>query len=38
MATIMHTLFDIGKVRLDPGLPRELIQLLEKDRPIDRLF
>ncbi|MEO2023359.1 MAG: DUF1501 domain-containing protein, partial [Pirellulaceae bacterium] len=38
MATIMHTLFDIGKVRLDPALPRELIELLEKDRPIDRLF
>ena len=38
MATIMHTLFDIGKVRLDPSLSRELIQLLEKDRPIDRLF
>ena len=38
MATIMHTLFDIGKVRLDQSLSRELVQLLEKDRPIDRLF
>ena len=38
MATIMHTLFDIGKVRLDPSLSRELIQLLEENRPIERLF
>ncbi|MFP6574615.1 MAG: DUF1501 domain-containing protein [Pirellulaceae bacterium] len=38
MATIMHTLFDIGKVRLDQSLSRELVQLLEKDHPIDRLF
>jgi hypothetical protein len=38
MATIMHTLLDIGKVRLDSGLSREIIQTLEENRPIDRLL
>jgi len=34
MATIMHTLFDIGKLRLDSSLPRELEQAITSVKPI----
>ena len=29
MATVMHALFDVGKLRLHQGLPRNLMQLIE---------
>jgi hypothetical protein len=38
MATIMHTLFDIGKLRLEPGVPRELLQFIEGSPPIPELI
>lgn len=38
MATIMHTLFDVGKLRLRQGIPRELLQLTESGEPIKQLF
>jgi hypothetical protein len=38
MATVMHTLFDIGTLRLARGVPRDLVSLLENGRPIEALF
>lgn len=37
IATIMHTLFDIGKLRIAPGLPREISKMLDWS-PITQLF
>lgn len=37
MATITHTLFDVGKLRLKSGLPTELIQALSTADPIRNL-
>ena len=33
----MHTLFDVGEVRLVPGLPREFAQTMTGWEPIDGL-
>jgi len=38
MATVMHTLFDIGTLRLDSSVPRNISQHIERGRPIDELF
>lgn len=38
MATIMHTLFDIGQLRLVSGVPREVTSLVEAGQPIRELF
>lgn len=38
VATLMHAMFDIGKLRLDTGLPRELSQLVQSGEPIAELF
>ena len=38
MATVMHTLFDVGQLRLRTGLPRNLTQLIENGKPIAPLF
>lgn len=38
MATLMHTVFDIGKLRLLSGVPREVTQLVEAGQPIRELF
>jgi uncharacterized protein (DUF1501 family) len=37
MATIVHTLFDIGKLRLESGVPRELLKFIEESPPIPEL-
>lgn len=37
MATILHTLFDAGQLRLDSSVPREIIRLLENGKPIGGL-
>ena len=37
MATIMHTLFDVGELRLQTGLPNELVRTIETGRPIPGL-
>ena len=37
MATIMHTLLDVGKMRLDSTVPREVSQLVHAGEPIDQL-
>jgi uncharacterized protein (DUF1501 family) len=34
LATIMHTLFDLGKLRLDQSLPREVSSVLLGSEPI----
>lgn len=38
MATVMHTLFDPSVLRLDPAVPRELAQLIERGEPIKALL
>ena len=38
MATIMHTMFDVGQLRLETGLPRELTTLIEETEPIQQLL
>lgn len=38
MATIMHTLFDVGKLRLQQSLPMELIRLIDNGQPIRSLL
>ncbi len=38
MATVMHALFDVGKLRVEQGLPRNLTKLIENGKPIEQLF
>jgi hypothetical protein len=38
VATLMHTMFDFGKLRLDAGLPREFSQFVQNGEPIGELF
>ena len=38
MATVMHTLFDAGQLRLRQGLPRHLTDVIENGHPIQELF
>jgi uncharacterized protein (DUF1501 family) len=38
LATIFHSLFDVGKLRLDSSIPREIIRLAEAAQPIDGLL
>jgi hypothetical protein len=34
MATIMHTLFDVGRLRIARGIPRQLLAPIERPKPI----
>jgi hypothetical protein len=36
-STVLHALFDVGQMRLDPGIPRDLARLAEP-KPIEELF
>ncbi|HWB08055.1 MAG TPA: DUF1501 domain-containing protein [Pirellulales bacterium] len=38
MATITHTVFDVGQLRLRTDLPSEIVRLAESGRPIQRLL
>ena len=38
LATILHTLFDVGRLRLEQQVPREIIKLAESNQPIDGLM
>ena len=38
MATLIHTLFDVGKMRLDSSVPRNISQHIERGRRIEELF
>ncbi len=37
LATIFHTLFDLGQLRLASGIPRDIVRLAESAKPIDGL-
>jgi hypothetical protein len=37
VATIMHTLFDVGQVRLVRGLPSEALRVITSGEPIPEL-
>ena len=37
-STIMHTLFDVGQLRVARGMPSTLVRLIEDHRPIAELF
>ncbi|MGH7140360.1 MAG: DUF1501 domain-containing protein, partial [Pirellulales bacterium] len=37
ISTVMQTLFDVGKLRLAPNMPREIGRLAELGKPIDHL-
>ena len=37
LATVMHTLLDVGQLRLQNGMPRELVQRIETGAPIVEL-
>jgi hypothetical protein len=38
IATIMHSLLDIGQVRLMPGVPQRVIDAMTKGEPIRGLI
>ena len=38
MSTILHTVFDAGKMRLDPTVPRKPAKLVLDREPIKELF
>ncbi len=38
MATVMHTLFDVGTMRLDSNVPRGISQHIERGQRIEELF
>ncbi len=38
MATVFHSLFDVGKLRLDPSVPADLSRLVQAHKPIGELF
>ena len=37
LATVFHSLFDVGQLRLQTGIPREITRLVETSQPIDGL-
>lgn len=38
LATVMHTLFDVAELRLLPGLPRDILKVVEDGEPIEELM
>ena len=38
LAVILHSLFDVGQLRLQAGIPREIVRLAESSEPIDGLI
>ena len=38
LSTLMHTLFDVGVLRVTRGVPTNLVRLIEDHRPIAELF
>ncbi len=38
LGTVMHTLFDVGKLRLERSVPRDLLQTIERSQRIEELF
>lgn len=37
LGTVMHTLFDVGQLRVERSAPRDLVQLVERSTPIPQL-
>jgi hypothetical protein len=38
LATVMHTLFDVGTLRITPGVPSQIVRMVETGQPIDQLL
>jgi hypothetical protein len=38
LATVMHTLLDIGEVRLMPGVPTRVVEAMTRGEPIRGLI
>jgi hypothetical protein len=38
LATVMHTLFDVGALRVQANVPRDLLRVLEGPAPIPGLL
>jgi uncharacterized protein (DUF1501 family) len=38
LATVLHALFDVGRLRVARGLPADLVRAIESHRPIEPLF
>lgn len=38
MGTLMHTLLDVGQLRIAPSVPRDLVQLIDNSQTIRELF
>ena len=38
LASVMHTLFDVGQLRVTPGLPNDVAQVVTSGEPIRELF
>ena len=38
MCTLLHALFDVPQLRLQTGLPREIMQFVDRGEPIEQLF
>ena len=38
LATVIHVLFDVAQLRLQPNLPREILSHLENTDPIHELI
>ncbi|MDP7206830.1 MAG: DUF1501 domain-containing protein, partial [Pirellulaceae bacterium] len=38
VSTILHTLFDMGELRVEQGLPAELVRMISGSTPISELF
>jgi hypothetical protein len=37
LATLLHTAYDLGEVRVQRGLPREMLALIDSGKPIPEL-
>jgi hypothetical protein len=38
LATIMHTLFDVGELRLQTGIPKDVERIITGNQPIGELI
>ncbi len=38
LATVMQSLFDVGRLRLEQNVPRDIVRLTEQSKPIDHLL
>ncbi len=38
MATILHTLFDVGQLRLQSKVPSDLMRFVQRGKPLEQLF